>query len=143
MVGGAGGHWYGDAEKLTRAVFSLASKLAPAVVFLDEAVIRRMPRRIMVPLPTTPNREKILRVLLGAEELEEGFEWGRVASACEGYSGSDLKNLCVAAAYRPIREVIAKVKGGRHQTAFFCLTLLCSVLTSDRIPSHHSPPSPV
>lgn len=26
----------------------------------------------------------------------------------DGYSGSDLRNLCVAAAYQPIREIIAK-----------------------------------
>eukprot|EP00123_Amoebidium_parasiticum_P014732 comp22619_c0_seq2/m.34742 comp22619_c0_seq2/g.34742 ORF comp22619_c0_seq2/g.34742 comp22619_c0_seq2/m.34742 type:complete len:131 (-) comp22619_c0_seq2:65-457(-) len=26
----------------------------------------------------------------------------------EGYSGSDMRNLCVAAAYHPIREIIAR-----------------------------------
>ena len=29
-----------------------------------------------------------------------------LAELTEGYSGSDLKNLCVAAAYRPIRELL-------------------------------------
>jgi SpoVK/Ycf46/Vps4 family AAA+-type ATPase len=29
---------------------------------LDEAVVRRMPRRIFVPLPDAPNRERILQV---------------------------------------------------------------------------------
>ena len=28
--------WYGDGEKLVKAVFSLAYKLAPTVVFIDE-----------------------------------------------------------------------------------------------------------
>lgn len=32
----------------------------------------------------------------------------QLAKLLEGYSGSDLRNLCVAAAYQPIREIIAQ-----------------------------------
>lgn len=151
--------WFGDAEKLTRAAFSTARKLAPSVIFvdevdsllgarggayeneaarkmktefmscwdglkssdaervlvlaatnrpfdLDEAVIRRMPRRILVGLPDAANREKILQIILRDEDLAAGFDFGAVANMTDGYSGSDLKNLCVAAAYRPIRELL-------------------------------------
>lgn len=41
---------------------------------LDDAVIRRMPRRIFVPLPDAANREKILRVILKVWRWREA--WG-------------------------------------------------------------------
>ncbi|KAF3449595.1 hypothetical protein FNV43_RR10324 [Rhamnella rubrinervis] len=151
--------WFGDAEKLTKALFSFASKLAPVIIFVDEvdsllgarggafeheatrrmrnefmaawdglrskdsqrililgatnrpfdlddAVIRRLPRRIYVDLPDAENRLKILRIFLAQENLESGFEFDKLAQATEGYSGSDLKNLCIAAAYRPVQELL-------------------------------------
>ncbi|XP_030945950.1 katanin p60 ATPase-containing subunit A-like 2 [Quercus lobata] len=155
--------WFGEGEKYVKAVFSLASKIAPSVVFvdevdsmlgrrenpgeheamrkmknefmvnwdglrtkdkervlvlaatnrpfdLDEAVIRRLPRRLMVNLPDAPNREKILRVILAKEELASDIELEAIANMTDGYSGSDLKNLCVTAAHCPIREILEKEK---------------------------------
>ncbi|KAM2475584.1 hypothetical protein PS1_008163 [Malus domestica] len=136
--------WFGEGEKYVKAVFSLASKIAPSVVFvdevdsmlgrrenpgeheamrkmknefmvnwdglrtkdkervlvlaatnrpfdLDEAVIRRLPRRLMVNLPDAQNREKILRVVLAKEDLETDVDLEAVANMTDGYSGSDLK----------------------------------------------------
>ncbi|KAG6525539.1 hypothetical protein ZIOFF_015501 [Zingiber officinale] len=151
--------WFGDAEKLTKALFSFASRLAPVIIFVDEvdsllgarggafeheatrrirnefmaawdglktkdsqrilvlaatnrpfdlddAVIRRLPRRIYVGLPDSGNRNKILKVLLAQENLELDFRFDELANATDGYSGSDLKNLCIAAAYRPVEELL-------------------------------------
>lgn len=47
--------------------------------------------RILVDLPSLENREKILRVILGQEELAEGFSIDELARMTNGYSGSDLK----------------------------------------------------
>ncbi|XP_022137416.1 uncharacterized protein LOC111008871 isoform X3 [Momordica charantia] len=158
--------WFGEGEKYVKAVFSLASKIAPSVVFvdevdsmlgrrenpgeheamrkmknefmvnwdglrtkdtervlvlaatnrpfdLDEAVIRRLPRRLMVNLPDAPNRAKIIKVILAKEDLSPDFDFDSVASMTDGYSGSDLKNLCVAAAHRPIKEILEKEKKER------------------------------
>ncbi|MCL7027408.1 hypothetical protein MKW94_020774 [Papaver nudicaule] len=157
--------WFGDAEKLTKALFSFASKLAPVIIFVDEvdsllgargggseheatrrmrnefmaawdglrtkdsqrililgatnrpfdlddAVIRRLPRRIYVDLPDAENRKKILKIFLAQENLECDFKYGDLANATEGYSGSDLKNLCIAAAYRPVQELLEEEKKG-------------------------------
>ncbi|CAM0913646.1 unnamed protein product [Alopecurus aequalis] len=157
--------WFGDAEKLTKALFSFASRLAPVIIFVDEvdsllgarggameheatrrmrnefmaawdglrskdsqrililgatnrpfdlddAVIRRLPRRIYVDLPDAQNRMKILKILLAKENLESEFGFDELANATEGYSGSDLKNLCVAAAYRPVHELLEEENKG-------------------------------
>jgi ATP-dependent 26S proteasome regulatory subunit len=47
--------------------------------------------RILVDLPNTENRVKILRVILAEEELEEGFDYEKLSRMTDGYSGSDLK----------------------------------------------------
>ncbi|XVE64760.1 hypothetical protein DITRI_Ditri07aG0127600 [Diplodiscus trichospermus] len=151
--------WFGEDEKNVRALFTLAAKVSPTIIFvdevdsmlgqrtrvgeheamrkiknefmthwdgllskpgerilvlaatnrpfdLDEAIIRRFERRIMVGLPTAENREKIFRTLLAKEKVHEGLDFTELASMTEGYTGSDLKNLCTTAAYRPVRELI-------------------------------------
>lgn len=51
-----------------------------------------------------------LQVILRDEHLAPDFSVRAVAEMSEGYSGSDLHNLCVAAAYRPIRDFLAEEK---------------------------------
>ncbi|XP_021616827.1 protein SAP1 isoform X2 [Manihot esculenta] len=151
--------WFGEDEKNVRALFTLAAKVSPTIIFvdevdsmlgqrtrvgeheamrkiknefmthwdglmtkqgerilvlaatnrpfdLDEAIIRRFERRIMVELPSPENREMIFRTLLSKEKVEEGVDFKELAIMTEGFTGSDLKNLCTTAAYRPVRELI-------------------------------------
>ncbi|WZY69844.1 hypothetical protein YC2023_002084 [Brassica napus] len=150
--------WFGEDEKNVRALFTLAAKVSPTIIFvdevdsmlgqrtrageheamrkiknefmthwdglmsnsgdrilvlaatnrpfdLDEAIIRRFERRIMVGLPSVESREKILRTLLSKEKTEN-LDFHELAQMTDGYSGSDLKNFCTTAAYRPVRELI-------------------------------------
>ena len=56
------------------------------------------------PLPATPaQREQILGKLLAGEALAADVSLGALARDCDGFSGSDLKNLCLKAAYAPVR----------------------------------------
>ncbi|KAL2265583.1 hypothetical protein VTJ83DRAFT_6683 [Remersonia thermophila] len=147
--------YLGQSERNVKALFSLARKLAPCVIFLDEAdallsarkssgsrvahretitqflrewdglvqtrafimvatnrpfdldeaVLRRLPRKILVDLPLPPEREAILRVMLKDERLAEDVDLARLAGApTDLYSGSDLKNLCVSAAMAAVRD---------------------------------------
>ncbi|KAF9093857.1 hypothetical protein BGX23_002837 [Mortierella sp. AD031] len=73
---------------------------------LDDAVLRRLPRRILVDLPSEEAREKILNVYLGQETLDSGVDVKELAKKTALFSGSDLKNLCVSAALASVREAI-------------------------------------
>ncbi|XP_071704963.1 uncharacterized protein [Rutidosis leptorrhynchoides] len=107
--------WDGLRSKDNQRILVLGATNRP--FDLDDAVIRRMPRRIYVDLPDTENRLKILEVLLAKENIEPDFDVRSLANATEGYSGSDLKNLCIAAAYRPVQELLdEEKKGQKHDT---------------------------
>lgn len=97
-------NWDGLRTKDKERVLVLAATNRP--FDLDEAVIRRLPRRLMVNLPNASNREKILKVILAKEELASNVDFEAASRMTDGYSGSDLKNLCVTAAHRPIRELL-------------------------------------
>ena len=146
--------YVGEGEKNVKAIFTLAKKLTPCVVFIDEAdaifgsrgtstnrtshrelinqflrewdgmndlsafimvatnrpfdlddaVLRRLPRRLLVDLPTEKDREAILQIHLKDEILDPSVSLSALASQTPFYSGSDLKNLSVAAALACVRE---------------------------------------
>lgn len=72
---------------------------------LDDAVLRRLPRRVLVDLPDASGRLSILRLLLKDDPLCGTVDLEYLSRLTEFYSGSDLKNLCMAAAFRALRRV--------------------------------------
>ncbi|KAH9966733.1 hypothetical protein BC827DRAFT_1264662 [Russula dissimulans] len=155
--------YVGEGEKLVRSVFSLARRLAPCVVFIDEidalfgarsssrdtgggfvhrgvitefmqemdglktsntdnvivigatnrpfdlddAVLRRLPRRLLVDLPGEREREEILKILLRDEDLSPEVDLKGLARDTPTFSGSDLKHICVSAALDAVKENVS------------------------------------
>ncbi|OMJ89443.1 hypothetical protein SteCoe_8443 [Stentor coeruleus] len=151
---------YGDAEKLVRAMFSVARKNQPSVIFidevdsilgsrgesqheasrrleteflvqmdgvgsnsedrvlliaatnrpqeLDEAVRRRLTKRIYIPLPDPETREILINTLLKDGGELSGKDIKNIVKATDGYSGSDLAALCKEAALDSVRGLSEK-----------------------------------
>ncbi|XP_053695056.1 spastin isoform X1 [Sabethes cyaneus] len=73
---------------------------------LDEAALRRFPKRVYVMLPDMDTRELLLRRLLQKQGSPlEDTELKQLAVLTDGYSGSDLTALAKDAALEPIREL--------------------------------------
>uniref|UniRef100_A0A7N0UYW2 microtubule-severing ATPase n=1 Tax=Kalanchoe fedtschenkoi TaxID=63787 RepID=A0A7N0UYW2_KALFE len=73
---------------------------------LDDAVLRRLVKRIYVPLPDENVRRLLLRTKLKGQAYSlPGGDLERLVKETEGYSGSDLQALCEEAAMMPIREL--------------------------------------
>ncbi|KAH7133463.1 P-loop containing nucleoside triphosphate hydrolase protein [Dactylonectria macrodidyma] len=153
--------WYGDSNKIVRAVFSLARKMQPAIIFIDEidavlgtrrsgeheasgmvkaefmtlwdgltssnsagmparimvlgatnrihdideAILRRMPKKFPVPLPGKEQRRRILQLILQDTKTDpKHFSLEYLSKITAGLSGSDIKEACRDAAMVPVRE---------------------------------------
>ncbi|KAJ2549032.1 hypothetical protein EV175_004600, partial [Coemansia sp. RSA 1933] len=79
---------------------------------LDDAILRRLPRRILIDLPNTEERARILAIHLQGENLEQDVDLKALAQRADSFSGSDLKNLCVAAALAALRERVREEVAG-------------------------------
>ncbi|KAI8450070.1 P-loop containing nucleoside triphosphate hydrolase protein [Phakopsora pachyrhizi] len=167
--------WFGESSKLVAALFSLARKLEPSIIFIDEidsfmrersktdhevsgmilwdglatgssrilvlgatnrpvdidqAILRRMPKRIPIGLPNLQQRIKILNLLLKDIKLEDGLSIDFLAKQTSNFSGSDLKEFCRAAVMAPIKEYMRSRGGDKsamieasETVSFFALTI--------------------
>lgn len=71
---------------------------------LDEALRRRLEKRVYIPLPTAEGRKKMLEINMKGLELEDNIDWDHVVKMTEGFSGADMSNICREAAMMPLRR---------------------------------------
>ncbi|RUS28164.1 P-loop containing nucleoside triphosphate hydrolase protein [Jimgerdemannia flammicorona] len=160
--------WFGESNKLVSALFSLARKLQPSIVFIDEidsflrerrsndheitgmmkaefmslwdglttgedtrilvlgatnrpndidqAILRRMPKRFAIRLPSETQRRGILEIMLKDINLDPSLDMDDLVRRTAGCSGSDLKEVCRNAAMIPVREYVRSTGLGMEMT---------------------------
>lgn len=83
---------------------------------LDEAIVRRFTQVFEIGKPNQSERVKILKVILKGEKVDESIDYEHIAALCEGFTGSDLLELCKQAAYFPIRDLLDNEKSGKSDS---------------------------
>lgn len=79
---------------------------------MDEAARRRFVKRLYIPLPEAAARAHIVVNLLKKHDHElSPDDLDLISQKSEGYSGSDMANLCREAALGPIRAVADRIDG--------------------------------
>ncbi|KAF4360189.1 hypothetical protein F8388_000058 [Cannabis sativa] len=98
-------------DGLTRTdelVFVLAATNLPWE--LDAAMLRRLEKRILVPLPEPEARRAMVEELLPSKPSEENLPYDTLVEKTEGFSGSDIRLLCKEAAMQPLRRLMAQLE---------------------------------
>ena len=94
-----------DGDDPTKIVMVLAATNFPESI--DEALKRRLEKRIYVPLPSQKGREALLEINLRGVEKSTDLDLARVAKDLDGYSGSDITNVCRDACMMAMRRRIS------------------------------------
>ncbi|KAJ4832710.1 Asc-type amino acid transporter 1 [Turnera subulata] len=74
---------------------------------IDEALRRRLEKRIYIPLPNFESRKELIKINLKTVEVAADVNIDEVARRTEGYSGDDLTNVCRDASLNGMRRKIA------------------------------------
>ena len=73
---------------------------------LDEAMRRRLERRIYVPLPDEVSRREMLAIHLSGVRLDDALDLDELARLTDGYSGADMQLVCRDASMMPMRRAV-------------------------------------
>ena len=83
---------------------------------LDEAMRRRLEKRIFIPLPDEPARLDLFRICLREIPLSDDVDIDWLASNSFGYSGADIHVVCREAAMMPMRRLLSILQPSEMQT---------------------------
>lgn len=71
---------------------------------LDEALRRRLEKRVYIPLPDRPARRQLFDINLRDVHIQSDVNLDNLAELCEGYSGADITNVCRDASMMVVRR---------------------------------------
>jgi len=74
---------------------------------LDEALRRRLEKRIYIPLPPEEGLRSLFDINLKGMKLADDINLDLIIKKLNGYSGADISNVCRDAAMMPLRNAIA------------------------------------
>lgn len=77
---------------------------------LDEAIRRRLEKRIYIPLPSTAGLIKLFEINMKGVMQGDDVKIEELVKKCKGYSGADIAILCREAAMMPMRRKLASGK---------------------------------
>ncbi|KAI9095921.1 P-loop containing nucleoside triphosphate hydrolase protein [Phlyctochytrium arcticum] len=75
---------------------------------IDEALRRRLEKRIYIPLPDLETRRELLKLNLKSIKVHDDVSLEQLATRIEGYSGADITNICRDASMMSMRK---RIKG--------------------------------
>ncbi|KAI9123422.1 hypothetical protein K1719_004722 [Acacia pycnantha] len=94
--------------KTNELVFVLAATNLPWE--LDAAMLRRLEKRILVPLPEPEARSAMVEELLPQHDGGEQIPYDFLVEHTDGFSGSDIRLLCKEAAMQPLRRLMSQLE---------------------------------
>ena len=103
---------------VSELIFILAASNLPWD--LESALLRRLEKRIYVPLPNQKARQKLMESFLGDQHsfpLESGFNFEKFAGLTSGYSGADIHSLCKEVAMMALRRILNSLETMVHEKA--------------------------
>ena len=74
---------------------------------LDEALRRRLEKRIYIPLPDADQRRELVQINCRDVKVADDVDFAALGGRTEGYSGDDITNICRDAAMNVMRRKIA------------------------------------
>lgn len=141
--GGGGGE--AESAPVPQRVMVLATTNCPWD--LDEAIRRRLEKRIFIPLPDKAARKDLFSICLKGIQLAPDVDLAHLAGLGEGYSGADIHVVCREAAMMPMRRLLeqvadpteiaalvaaSKAEGGTQETQEVTMTDFVTALKNTR-----------
>ena len=104
QIDGCAGGEEGDDGEGAKKVMVLAATNFPWDI--DEALRRRLEKRIYIPLPDAEARNALVNINVRGVEVSDDVDFDTLAARTEGYSGDDITNVCRDAAMNGMRRKI-------------------------------------